>query len=86
MARIIKTQLREVKPVVATPHRKDVTRAPHNADPYGTAFTDVSHARKWFAAVAWLRRGKKSKWLLDNVAPAKWRDVFDDEGKASAQA
>ena len=78
MARI-KTELREVKPKPepTAPFRFDTTKAP---------YANEDLAAKWRAAVAWLRRGKKSKWLLDNVAPAKWRDVFDDEGKASAQA
>lgn len=75
----VKTQLRAVvaKSAPAAPYRFDTTNAP---------YIDEDLATKWRAAVAWLRRGKKSKWLLDNVAPAKWRDCFDEQGKASVEA
>jgi hypothetical protein len=74
----VKTQLRAVvKPAPVAPYRFNVGVIP---------YSDPDLRAKWLAAVEWLRRGKKSKWLLDNVAPGKWRDVFDDQGKASAEA
>lgn len=75
----VKTQLRAVpvKAAPVAPYRFNTEQAPYACEDLAT---------KWRAAVAWLRRGKKSKWLLDNVAPGKWRDVFDDQGKASAEA
>ena len=79
MARTIKTELREVKP-------KPAPVAPYRFDTAAAPYTNEDLATKWRAAVAWLRRDKCSRWLLDNVTPGKWRDVYDDEGKASARA
>ena len=78
MAKTIKTQLREVKPKPepTTPYRFGTNAAP---------YANEDLAAKWYAAVAWLRRGKRSRWLLDNVAPPKWRDVFDDNGQQNPE-